>query len=147
MTEHRIGVYVCNCGTNIAKVVDCEAVAEYALQQPGVVVAKSYKYMCSNPGQEMIVADIKEHQLDRVVVAACSPRMHEPTFRKALQAAGLNPYFLEMANIREQCSWVHDDRQVATEKARALTLAAIRRVTYHQPLERRSVDMCPNVLV
>jgi heterodisulfide reductase subunit A len=147
MEQRRIGVYVCNCGTNIAKVVDCEAVVRSASEQPGVVVAKSYKYMCSNPGQEMIVEDIKEQGLDRVVVAACSPRMHEPTFRKALQGAGINPYFLEMANIREQCSWVHDDQQVATDKARALTLGAIRRVASHQPLERRSVDMCPDVLV
>jgi heterodisulfide reductase subunit A len=102
MEEHKIGVYVCNCGTNIAKMVDCESVCDYAAQQPGVAVAKSYKYMCSNPGQEMIIADIKEKGLDRVVVAACSPRMHEPTFRKALETAGINPYFLEMANIREQ---------------------------------------------
>jgi len=147
MEERKIGVYVCNCGSNIAKMVDCDEVCAYAAQQPGVTTVKSYKYMCSNPGQEMIIADIKADGLDRVVVAACSPRMHEPTFRKALQTAGLNPYFLEMANIREQCSWVHDERNAATEKARALTLGAIRRVTYHQPLERRSVDMCPNVLV
>ncbi len=147
MEQHRIGVYVCNCGTNIAKVVDCEAVVRSASEQPGVVVAKSYKYMCSNPGQEMIIEDIKEQGLDRVVVAACSPRMHEPTFRKALQTAGINPYFLEMANIREQCSWVHDDSAVATEKARALALGATRRVVCHEPLERRSVEMCPNVLV
>ncbi|OFW60669.1 MAG: hypothetical protein A2133_05880 [Actinobacteria bacterium RBG_16_64_13] len=147
MDEHRIGVYVCMCGTNIAKVVDTEAVATLALNEPGVVVAKSYKYMCSNPGQEMIVEDIKSEGLDRVVVAACSPRMHEPTFRKALQTAGINPYFVEMANIREQCSWVHDDPAEATDKARALALAAVRRVTHHQPLERRSVEMNPNVLV
>jgi heterodisulfide reductase subunit A len=147
MEEHKIGVYVCNCGTNIAKMVDCESVCDYAAQQPGVAVAKSYKYMCSNPGQEMIIADIKEKGLDRVVVAACSPRMHEPTFRKALETAGINPYFLEMANIREQCSWVHDEREPATEKARSLALGAIRRVADHQPLERRSVEMCPNVLV
>ena len=147
MDEPKIGVYVCNCGTNIAKVVDCDAVAAFALEQPGVEVAKSYKYMCSNPGQEMIVEDIKTHGLDRVVVAACSPRMHEPTFRKALATAEINPYFLEMANIREQCSWVHDDPAVATDKARALALAAIRRVAFHEPLERRSVEMCPNVLV
>ena len=122
--------------------------SDSASEQPGVVVAKSYKYMCSNPGQEMIVEDIKEQGLDRVVVAACSPRMHEPTFRKALQNAGINPYFLEMANIREQCSWVHDDPQVATEKARALDsrrrCAAWRCI---EPLERRSVEMCPDVLV
>ena len=147
MEEHKIGVYVCMCGTNIAKMVDCDDVVRTASEQPGVVCSKTYKYMCSNPGQEMIVADIKEQGLDRVVVAACSPRMHEPTFRKALQTAGINPYFLEMANIREQCSWVHDDRQVATEKARALTLGATRRVANHQPLERMSVEMCPDVLV
>jgi heterodisulfide reductase subunit A len=145
--QRRIGVYVCMCGTNIAKVVDCEEVARLAGEQPGVVCAKTYKYMCSNPGQEMIIADIKEQGLDRVVVAACSPRMHEPTFRKALQTAGMNPYFLEMANIREQCSWVHDDNQVATDKARALMLGALRRVAVHQALERRSVEMCPDVLV
>jgi heterodisulfide reductase subunit A len=147
MDEHKIGVYVCNCGTNIAKVVDCDAVAEFALGQPGVAVAKSYKYMCSNPGQEMIIDDIRAEGLDRVVVAACSPRMHEPTFRKALEMAGLNPYFVEMANIREQCSWVHEDPAMATDKARALTSAAVKRVACHQPLERRSVEMNSNVLV
>jgi heterodisulfide reductase subunit A2 len=143
----RLGVYVCQCGTNIAKVVDCDGVVGLAASQAGVAVAKTYKYMCSNPGQEMIIEDIKEHGLDRVVVAACSPRMHEPTFRKALQTAGINPYFLEMANIREQCSWVHDDPKVATEKAEALMLGAVRRVSHHQPLERRQVEMSPNVLV
>jgi len=147
MDEHKIGVYVCNCGTNIAKVVDCDAVVDCVNEQPDVTVARTYKYMCSNPGQEMIVEDIKEQGLDRVVVAACSPRMHEPTFRKALQQAGINPYYLEMANIREQCSWVHDDLAAATEKAKALTMAAVRRVARHEPLERRSVDMCPNTLV
>jgi len=147
MDEQRIGVYVCNCGTNIAKVVDCDAVVEASASLPGVVVARPYKYMCSNPGQEMIVADITEHDLNRVVVAACSPRMHEPTFRKALQKAGVNPYFLEMANIREQCSWVHHDPVEATDKAKALTRAAALRVARHEPLERRSVDMCPNTLV
>ncbi|RPI32659.1 MAG: CoB--CoM heterodisulfide reductase iron-sulfur subunit A family protein [Actinomycetota bacterium] len=147
MDEPKIGFYICNCGTNIAKMVDCDAVAEAASQLPGVTVAKAYKYMCSNPGQEMIVQDAKEQGLDRVVVAACSPRMHEPTFRKALATAGVNQYFLEMANIREQCSWVHDDREAATDKARALAFAAIKRVAYHEPLERRSVDMCPATLV
>ena len=102
MEEPRVGVYVCNCGTNIAKVVDCDAVADMAAHLPGVVVARSYKYMCSNPGQEMIMQDIEEHGLERVVVAACSPRMHERTFRRALETAGINPYFFEMANIREQ---------------------------------------------
>jgi heterodisulfide reductase subunit A len=147
MTEPKIGVYVCNCGTNIAKVVDCDAVAEAAAQLPGVVVARSYKYMCSNPGQEMIVQDIEENGLERVVVAACSPRMHERTFRRALESAGLNPYFLEMANIREHVSWVHDEADMATEKAKALIHAAVNRVTHNEPLERMSVEMCPNTLV
>ncbi len=145
--EQKIGVYVCNCGSNIAKVVDCEAVARSVADIPGVAVTRSYKYMCSTPGQEMIVQDIKERGLDRVVVAACSPRMHEPTFRRALQTGGINPYFLEMANIREQCSWVHDDHRAATEKAAAVTRAAVRRVVWHEPLEKRYVDMCPTTLV
>lgn len=146
-TECKIGVYVCNCGTNIAKMVDCEAVSGFAADQPGVVACKSYKYMCSNPGQEMIVKDVQDLKLDRVVVAACSPRMHEPTFRAAIERAGINPYFLEMANIREQCSWVHENREKATDKAKALTCAAIRRVRYHEPFNKQSVPMHPRTLV
>ncbi|MBZ5639905.1 MAG: CoB--CoM heterodisulfide reductase iron-sulfur subunit A family protein [Acidobacteriia bacterium] len=147
MDDCKIGVYVCNCGTNIAKVVDCDALAKAASEMPHVAVARSYKYMCSTPGQEMIVQDIKDLGLDRVVVSACSPRMHEPTFRKALQTGGINPYYLEMANIREQCSWVHEDPRAATEKAAALTGAAVRRVPFHEPLEKRYVDMCSTTLV
>lgn len=147
MENRKIGVYVCNCGTNIKKVVDCDEVAAQALEQDGVVCAKSYKYMCSNPGQEMIIKDIKEQGLDRVVVSACSPRMHEATFRGALAKAGLNPYFLEMANIREQCSWVHVDPRAATDKATDLTRGAVRRVVHHEALEKRFVDMCPATLV
>jgi len=147
MAEPKIGVYICNCGTNIAKVVDCEAVCDHARTLPGVAVAKTYKYMCSNPGQEIITQDIQSFGLERVVVAACSPRMHERTFRKALSNAGLNPYLLEMANIREQVSWVHLDPLAATEKAKALTAAAVRRVVHHQPLDRLSVAMCPATLV
>jgi heterodisulfide reductase subunit A len=147
MASPRIGVYICNCGTNIAKVVDCDAVCTFAAEQPGVAVARTYRYMCSNPGQEMIADDIRQHQLERVVVAACSPRMHERTFRRAIAAAGLNPYFAEMANIREQCSWVHEDGAAATEKAKALSLSAIRRVVHHEPLEMSSVEMCPTTLV
>jgi len=147
MGECRIGVYICNCGTNIAKVVDCDAVARAAQALSGVVVARSYKYTCSTPGQETIVKDIRELGLERVVVAACSPRMHEPTFRRALQTAGINPYFLEMANIREQCSWVHSDPGAATEKAVDLMRAAVRRVVWHEPLEKRYVDMCHTTLV
>lgn len=135
------------CGTNIAKIVDVEAVANYASSLPGVVLAKTYKYMCSNPGQEMITQDIKENNLNRVVVAACSPNMHERTFRNALRAAGLNQYLLEMANIREQCSWVHNDPVQATAKAKALVNAAVCRVALHEELESVPVNMCPNVLV
>ena len=145
--NEKIGVYVCNCGTNIAKVVDAEAVAQYAATLPNVHLAKTYKYMCSNPGQEMIAEDIKENDLDRVVVAACSPNMHERTFRGALRMAGLNQYMLEMANIREQCSWVHKDRKAATEKAMSLVNGAVQRVQKHEALESMSVDMNPSVLV
>jgi len=147
MAEPRIGVYICNCGTNIAKVVNCDKICEAVSKLPRVAVARTYKYMCSNPGQDMIVQDVKQLGLDRVVVVACSPRMHERTFRKALRTAGLNEYLLEMANIREQCSWVHDDEFAATNKAQALLQAAVMRVAYHEPLEKLSVDMCPNTLV
>lgn len=147
MEKPRIGVFVCNCGTNISHIVDTEAVRAHAEAQPDVVVAKSYRYMCSTPGQETIVKDIQEQRLDRVIVAACSPRMHEKTFRGACRNGGINPYLFEMANIREQCSWVHQDRLAATEKAKSLTTAAIHRVRYHQPLESLTADMCPTTLV
>jgi heterodisulfide reductase subunit A len=147
MEDCRIGVYICNCGTNIAKTIDVEAVQKYVSTLPHVVLAHSYKYMCSNPGQEMIVKDIKENNINRVVVAACSPNMHERTFRSALIKAGINQYLFEMANIREQCSWVHDDNIEATEKAIDLTRAAIKRVELHEPLESMTVDMCPASLV
>ena len=143
----RIGVYLCMCGTNIAKIVDVEAVAKFVSGIPNVVLAKTYKYMCSNPGQEMIVQDIKENHLNRVVVAACSPNMHERTFRNALRSAGLNQYLFEMANIREQCSWVHKDPVEATKKAKDLVYAAICRVALHEELESMSVNMCPNVII
>jgi heterodisulfide reductase subunit A len=147
MAEERIGVYVCNCGTNIGKVVDVAAVAQSALEIPGVALAHSYKYMCSNPGQEMIAQDILDNKLTRIVVASCSPRMHEGTFRGAIKRAGLNPYLLEMANIREQCSWIHDDAAAATEKAKALVHAAVQRVKFNEPLESRTAPMCPSTLV
>jgi len=101
----KIGVYVCHCGINIAQTVDVKAVAEYAATLPNVVVSRDYMYMCSDPGQDLIKKDIKELGLTRVVVAACSPRMHEPTFRGAVFGSGMNPYLFEMCNIREQCSW------------------------------------------
>ena len=147
MENCRIGVYICMCGTNIAKIVDVESVANFVSGFPNVVLAKIYKYMCSNPGQEMIIQDIKGYQLNRIVVAGCSPNMHERTFRNALRSAGLNQYLLEMANIREQCSWVHNDPKEATEKAKALVYAAICRVELQEELESMSVDLCPNVLV
>ncbi len=142
----RIGVYVCYCGSNIAATVDVEAVAEYARGLDGVVVARTNKYTCSDPGQESIRHDIGELGVDRVVVAACSPRMHERTFRGTLQSVGLNPYLLEIANIREHCSWVHGiapstlgqaGLKSVTEKAKDLVRAAVQRVREHEPLERR----------
>ncbi|MDP1620741.1 MAG: CoB--CoM heterodisulfide reductase iron-sulfur subunit A family protein [Bacteroidales bacterium] len=147
MEEPRIGVYVCWCGTNIAKMVDVEQVADEVSKLPHVTISKTYKYMCSDPGQELIIKDIRGHKLNRVVVAACSPRIHELTFRKAVEKAGINPYLFEMANIREQNSWVHTDRTEATSKALDLVVAAIRRVQYHEPLQKRSVNVDPATLV
>jgi heterodisulfide reductase subunit A len=145
--EPRIGVYICHCGSNIAGTVDAGEVARFAGGLEGVVVSRDYKFMCSDPGQEMIKKDIRELSLNRVVVASCSPTMHEPTFRRAIQEAGLNPYFFEMANIREHVSWVTEDKAKATAKAKALVAAAVRRVYYHQPLEARQVAINPNTLV
>ncbi len=145
--EPKIGVYVCHCGSNIAGIVDCAKVTEFARGLPNVAVARDYKYMCSDPGQNLIKDDIKNLGLNRVVVASCSPRMHEPTFRRVCQDAGLNQYLFEMSNIREQCSWVHTDKAMATEKAKALVAAAIKRVYYHEPLETKEVAMNPNTLV
>jgi len=147
MEEPRIGVYVCWCGTNIAKMVDVEQVAAEVSKLPNVAISKSYKYMCSDPGQELIIKDIRGHKLNRIVVAACSPRIHELTFRKAVEKAGINPYLFEMANIREQDSWVHTDRTEATTKALDLVVAAIRRVRFHEPLQKRSVNVDPATLI
>jgi len=143
----RTGVYICHCGVNIAQTVDCAAVRDHAARQPNVVVARDYKFMCSDPGQQMIRDDIQNHKLDRVVVAACSPQMHELTFRHACEEAGLNRYLFQMANIREQCAWIHQNRAQATEKAKALVGGAVRRVTWHRPLEPRVEQVNPNVLV
>jgi len=143
----RVGVYVCHCGINIAGTVDVEAVTGFARQLPNVVVARHYQYMCSDPGQALIRQDIEALGLDRVVVAACSPRMHEPTFRAVVQEAGLNPYLFEQANIREQCSWVHGEGADTTEKARRLVAAAVAKVSLHQPLEEREVGVTPAALV
>ncbi len=147
MEEKRIGVYVCWCGSNIAKMVDVEDVAEEIGKMSNVVISKNYKYMCSDPGQELIINDIKEHNLNRVVVAACSPRIHELTFRKALENAGLNPYLFQMANIREQVSWVHTNREEATRKAKSLVVSAVRRVFYQEPLDKKTVSLNPATLI
>ena len=147
MEDVKIGVYICHCGLNIADIVNVEEVAKYVASLPAVAVSRTYKFMCSDPGQNMIKEDIKELGLNRVVVASCSPLMHEPTFRHTIQEAGVNPYLFEMANIREHCSWITEDHKEATEKAKALVSAAIRRVYYHQPLEIREVPVNPNTLI
>jgi heterodisulfide reductase subunit A len=145
--EIKIGVYVCHCGLNISGIVNVKDVVEYANTLDSVVVSRDYQFMCSEPGQNLIKKDIAELGLNRVVVASCSPRMHEPTFRNACQQAGLNPYLMEMANIREHCSWVHDDKELATEKAKDLVKAAVRRVYYNQPLTIREIPFNSNTLV
>ena len=143
----RIGVYVCHCGHNIDGVVDCKAVAESAASFPGVAVARDYKYMCSDPGQALLQQDIREFHLNRIVVASCSPHLHEHTFRVATEKGGLNPFFMQMVNIREHDSWVHTDRKAATLKAMQMVRAAVRRVVFHRPLERGRIPVHPDVLV
>jgi len=143
----RVGVYVCHCGTNIAGVVDVEELTRFAAALPNVVVARHYSYMCSDPGQALITEDIRVEGLDRVVVASCTPMMHETTFRKACAQAGLNPFLFQMTNIREHCSWVSSDPAAATEKAEALVAAAVRRVARQKPLEMRQVAMKQSAVV
>jgi heterodisulfide reductase subunit A len=143
----RVGVYVCHCGTNIAKTVDVARIAWEAAGWPGVAVARDYSFMCSDPGQELIQKDIEEFKLNRVVVAACSPLMHEPTFRSAVEDVGLNRYLFEMANIREQVSWVTIDPEAATEKALRLVRGAVSRVRFHESLDMRQVPILRRVLV
>jgi heterodisulfide reductase subunit A len=146
-SQPRIGVYICHCGVNIAANVDVERVTEFAATLPGVAVARHYLYMCSDPGQGLIQQDIEELDLDGVVVASCSPRMHEPTFRGAAEQVGMNPYRLEMANIREQCSWVHSDREEATEKAKWLVASVVAKAALLEPLESREVGVTPGAVV
>jgi heterodisulfide reductase subunit A2 len=143
----RIGFYVCHCGINIAGKVRVEEVAAFARELRNVVIARDYKFMCSDPGQEMIEKDIKEYDLNRVVVASCSPRLHEKTFQGACQRAGLNPYFFQMASVREQVSWVTEDPDAATAKAKTLIAAAVNRVNFHERLESRKSKVHPDVLV
>ena len=144
----RIGVYVCHCGLNIAGVIDVEGVAEFAGKLPGVEVARDSKYLCSDAGQKLIKGDIEKFKLERVVVASCSPRMHEATFREAVEEAGLNPYLLEMTNIREQDSWVHREKpEEATQKAKALIKMAVNRAAILEPLKRGKIKASRRVLV
>ena len=143
----RMGVFVCWCGSNIAENVDCDEVARYAGKLPSVVIARSYKYMCSDPGQRIVTDAIEEHKLTGVVVASCSPRMHEPTFRKAATTVGLNAYMLEMANIREHCSWVHNNRHEATEKAKDLIRILVEKVKRNVPLNEIEVPVTQRVMV
>ena len=143
----KVGVYICHCGINISATVDVKAVTEFSSRLPGVVVAREYTYMCSDPGQTLIKKDIRELGLNRVVVASCSPRMHEPTFRAAVSEAGLNPYCFEMANIREQCSWVHPNEPATTLKAMQLVSSAVNKATHLEPLQVRQVSVTPSALV
>ena len=143
----RIGVFICHCGENIARTVDCPAVAAEAGKLPGVVVSVDYKYMCSDPGQGLIRKAIVEQKLTGVVVASCSPRMHELTFRRAAAEAGLNPYLLEMANLREHCSWVHDDRAAATAKAIDLVRVMVEKVKRNRALYPIRVPVEPLAMV
>jgi heterodisulfide reductase subunit A len=143
----RIGVFVCHCGENISRTVDVERVARAAEKISGVAYACDYKYMCSDPGQNLLKKAVSEHDLDGVVVAACSPRMHEKTFRKAADAAGLNPYLVEMANIREHCSWVHEDKEEATAKATEIVTMLVERVKMNRKLQPITVPVTKRALV
>ncbi len=144
---NRIGVYVCHCGTNIANKVDVATVAQYASGLKNVAVARDYKFMCSDPGQDLIIRDIRAKGLNRVVVASCSPRLHEKTFQNACLRGGLNPFLFQMTCIREHCSWVTEDKEEATEKAKHLVAAAVQRVNHHQELYSRKEKVHPDVMV
>ena len=143
----RIGVFVCHCGTNIAATVDVEAVAAAARKVPGVVFSADYPYMCSESGQDLIKESVKKYNLTNVVVCSCSPRMHEKTFRAAVQSVGMNPYLLEVANIREQCSWVHKDKEIGTQKAIMLMKAAVAKATLDGPLTPGMLPVTKRALV
>jgi heterodisulfide reductase subunit A2 len=143
----RVGVYICDCGANIAGTVDVKAVVDDAAALPGVVLAREYKYVCSEPGQELIRQDIQEQKLERVVVASCSPRMHETTFQNAVAKAGLNPFYFAMANIREHVSWVIKDKEQATAKAKRLVRAAVSRVILQEELFARKEPVTDAAMV
>jgi len=144
----RIGVYVCHCGSNIAGVVPPAEIAEYAARLPGVVRATDTLYACADSGQNLIKEEVLKYNLNRVVVSACSVRMHEPTFRAAVAEAGLNPFLMEMANIREQCTWAHGhDKAGALAKAKELTAAAVAKAAFLAPLETIKVPVTRRALV
>ncbi len=143
----KIGFYICHCGINIAGKVRVKEVADFIAEMDDVTVARDYRFMCSDPGQEMIEKDIQTLDLNRVVVASCSPRLHEKTFQGACRRAGLNPYYFQMASVREQVSWVTKDEDEATRKAKSLAAAAVSRVRYHHRLESREVSVHPDILV
>ena len=143
----RIGVFICWCGSNIAATVDVERLAEVIKSEPGVVFAADYQYMCSENGQQLIKNAIKDYNLTGVVVGSCSPRMHEATFRKTAESMGLNPYMVEIANLREQCSWIHKDKQEATEKALILLRTAIAKVRLDAPLTAGESPVVKRALV
>ncbi len=146
--ELRVGVFICECGQNIAGTVDCDEVTEYAGTLPDVVCAVKNRYTCAEPGQQEIKRYMAEHKLNRVVVASCTPKMHEPTFRECVADGGLNPYLMEMANIREHCSWVHSsDKKGATEKAKELVRAAVGRARLLEAQEELEVPVTQAALV
>jgi heterodisulfide reductase subunit A len=145
--QTKIGVYICHCGVNISATVNVAAVREFIAKAPNVAIARDYKFMCSDPGQDLIKQDIKKLGVNRVVVAACSPLMHELTFRLAAETGGLNRYLVQIANIREHCSWIHDNRDEATHKAKALVNAAVSRVALHEPLEIGKAKINKNTMI
>lgn len=146
--EPRIGVYVCSCGLNIGKIVDCPMVAKEAAKFKNVIISKNMPYSCSEPGQKIIKNDIEDHNLNRIVIASCSPRLHETTFRLMLKSAGLNPYLMDMANIREHCSWVHKNNpQEATKKAIDLVKMSVARVRNLGPLEEQVLPLIKKTMV
>ncbi|MDP2953942.1 MAG: FAD-dependent oxidoreductase, partial [Chloroflexota bacterium] len=144
----RLGVFICHCGSNIAGVVDIPRVLEAARKMPLVTYVADHRYICSDNGQAEIREAIKEQRLNRVVIGSCSPRMHENTFRKTVARAGLNPYLLEIANLREQCSWVNsEDKEAATAKAIELVRMAVAKVAYHEPLYPKEISLNKRALV
>lgn len=146
--DPRIGVYVCHCGLNIAQSIDCPKVAQDVANADNVAISKDIVYACSEPGQQQIKQDILDNGLDRIVIASCSPRLHESTFKKMIDSVGLNPYMLDMANLREQCSWVHmNDKDNATLKAETLVNMAISRVRHLEPLHEETLPLTPKTLV